>query len=303
MISICIPIHNCSVEKLTHDLKNQADNLDVEYEILLYDDGSDISYREMNRPLSDLSNVVYKELQKNIGRSAIRNMLAKEAQFKYLIFMDCDAQVCCPDFIAKYIQYCQPGIVCYGGRKNLSESPSSEYFLRWYLSVRREETSADIRNRKPNKNFLTFNFLIDKEIFEQNSFDESLTGYGHEDTLFGIKLVEHNIKIHHIDNPLIHAELDTAKVFIEKTEQSIQNLVEIQKRIGSEHNFTKEVKLLNAEKRIISLRLTSLLSYSYKVTRKLMLRNLLGKKPTLFIFDLYKLGYLCTLRNEQNKKQ
>ncbi len=33
----------------------------------------------------------------------------------------------------------------------------------------------------------------------------------------------------------------------------------------------------------------------FRVFRPIMRRNLLGKKPSLTVFSLYKLGYLCTI--------
>ncbi|GAB6013202.1 glycosyltransferase family 2 protein [Viscerimonas tarda] len=302
MISICIPIYNGDVRKLVHELTVQATKLAVDYEVLLYDDKSDGHYKEINSGLSTLPNIRYKELSKNIGRSAIRNLLAKDARFRYLIFIDCDALVCTPDFLQKYQPYCHPGIVCYGGIKNYDECPAPEYYLNWRYGISREEESAEIRALTPNKNFHTFNFLIDKEIFEKNFFDENLKGYGHEDTLFGINLTEHNIEIVHINNPLLHTGLDSLDIFMQKTEHSIRNLVEIQARIGHKHDFTSEVRLLAAEQKIAFWKLSFPLSVFYKAGRKLMLKDLRGKKPHLFILDLYKLGYLCNLRRELQKK-
>jgi hypothetical protein len=146
----------------------------------------------------------------------------------------------------------------------------------------------------PNRNFITFNFLIDKEIFKQLSFDERLKTYGHEDTLFGMHLQELHIYVEHIDNPLLYATFDTSDAFMRKTEQGIQNLRMIQKRLGYNHRFTSEVKLLNTGRKIDSYKLTQVVSFLFKAGRKFMLHNLLGKKPLLFVFDLYKLGYLCS---------
>jgi glycosyltransferase involved in cell wall biosynthesis len=296
MISICIPIHNGNVRALVHDLKHQADTLAINYEILLIDDASDDAWREQNRPLETLKHVRYIELSENIGRSAIRNLLAKEAVYRYLIFMDCDAQVCSVDFIEKYLRYCFPKIVCYGGKKNLLQRPASEYYLRWHYSVAREEIDAQARNRFPNRNFITFNFLIDKKIFELISFDEQIKGYGHEDTLFGIRLAEHNITVTHIDNQLLYAKFDRADMFVQKTEQGIRNLIAIQKQLGDKHSFTAEVKLLSVGYNINRCKLAPLVRRFFKTGCRLMLRNLLGKHPSLFVFDLYKLGYLCSVK-------
>ena len=66
-----------------------------------------------------------------------------------------------------------------------------------------------------------FNFMIEKLTFLQHQFDESITKYGHEDTLFGKALQADRIPIIHIDNPLLNKGLDTndrkSKTFCRRT--------------------------------------------------------------------------------------
>lgn len=302
MISICIPVYNCDVTKLVKELHKQAKDVAIEFEIVLIDDDSDQSYKTVNRELSSLSYVKYKELPQNIGRAAIRNLLAEEATFRYLIFMDCDAEIYSPSYISRYISCCTSGIVCYGGCKYLSECPDPKYSLRWNYGIRHEDIDAQIRNNDRNFSFRTFNFLIDKEILQKVSFDNTLYNYGHEDTLYGIKLQERQIKIVHIDNPLIHTGLDTADVFIKKTESGIRNLIGIQQNMKDNSSFTNSVKLLRAEKKIARWRLTPLFVFLYKISKKRMLQNLKGERPNLFIFSTYKLGYLCSFRKKTQKE-
>ena len=37
--------------------------------------------------------------------------------------------------------------------------------------------------------------------------------------------------------------------------------------------------------------------YFHKITSTIFLKNLASKNPSLFVFDLYRLGYLCQLNN------
>ncbi len=299
MISVCIPIYNCDVRKLVTELHRQTESLPGFFELLLIDDASEEFYRKKNRNLSSLKNVVYEELPGNIGRSAIRNLLAKKARSRYLLFMDCDAETDNTRFIENYLSYCRPGIVCCGGRKNTESSPGREYMLRWYYSVKREEVPAAIRNKNPNKSFLTFNFLIDKQLFDHLSFDEKIKGYGHEDTLFGIELSEFGIKIEHIDNPLVNTNLDTTEVYIQKTEQSIRNLPEIRERIENKKAFTDSVKLVRMGQKISDWKLTSFVAFFFRISRKRLVAQLNSRHPNLLLFDLYKLGYFCWLETDQ----
>jgi len=115
MVTVCIPIYNNVVRNLVQGLSEQAAKLDVPCEILLIDDRSTDGCQKLNASLANLPNVRYVELEKNIGRSAIRNLLAKSALYRYLIFMDSDVQLCSADFLQKYVDCCREGIVCYGG--------------------------------------------------------------------------------------------------------------------------------------------------------------------------------------------
>jgi len=299
MISICIPVYNYDVRELVNDLHFQADNIAIEYEILLIDDRSDDSYRKINRNVEKLSNVKYRELDNNIGRSAIRNMLSKEAKFRYLIFMDCDAKICRQDYLRKYSAFCTESVVCFGGVAYLPEKPEEKYYLRWLYGNQREDIALNIRKKHPNTSFTTFNFLIDKNIFTKISFDEKLKNYGHEDTLFALKLMENNISILHIDNPLIHMGLETADVFIRKTELSVKNLYLLQKNdTNSSGYLTSHIKLMKTENILSKFGLSGISGLIFKKFKTMLLKNLLGNSPSLFILDLYKLGYLSVLKKE-----
>lgn len=295
MLSICIPVYNYNIVQLVNDLHNQAERLHIDYEIQIFDDGSQSLFKEENREVVNLSNVKYRELEYNVGRSAIRNLLANEAQYSYLIFMDCDAEVCSSDYLKKYLDSCEPEIVCYGGRVHPDVCPDDEHRLRWLYGRTREDIPAKEREASPNESFITFNFLIDKSIFKLISFDERLKTYGHEDTLFGIELFNHGIIVKHIDNPLCHVGLETSRSFIDQTESSICNLVMIQNQFYMKDKFTNAVKLLRVHNKLMKIGLNKIGSLFFSTFRERLLRNLLGKKPSLLCFDLYKLGYLCSV--------
>lgn len=298
MISICIPIYNYDVRELVYTLHKQADELMIPFEIRLIDDASDVACQEKNRELLSLSNVIYKEEYENTGRVAIRNKLAEEATFRYLIFMDCDAEICLKNFVKRYVEVCSPEIVCVGGNKYSDTPPASEYYLHWLYGSKREAIDVHTRNKKPNGSFKTFNFLIDKEIFKKVRFDDKLTEYGHEDTLFGIELFRHDIKVTHIDNPLIHAGLETTPVFLDKTREGLKNLFEITKWYHDKDLLINSVRLLKTEHTLSKYFLNGGVNLFYRVFKKFILQNLCGKSPRLFYLDLYKLGYFSRIRKK-----
>jgi glycosyltransferase involved in cell wall biosynthesis len=276
---------------LVHALHEQAERLGAEYEILLIDDCSTDGCRLVNSELANLSRVRYIELAVNIGRSAIRNRLSHESSYRYLVFMDCDAQLVVPDYLSNYLKLCYPGIVCYGGKRDLPSCPDPRCYLRWLYGSVREDAPPEQRRVRPYSSFRAFNFLIDKELFRTVSFDETLKTYGHEDTMLALMLEEQNIKIQHVDNPLLYSGYDTPQEFIRKTEEGVRNLVRLQKTHYGDR-LTASIRLLRAARYLRKLRLNSLYHSFFRIFRKSMLANLNSPHPSLFIFDLYKLGLL-----------
>ena len=80
MLSILIPTYNYDITQLVKDLYAQAEGLGVQYEIIVMEDGSD-QFLVANQQIGLLNHCRYIALPDNIGRSAIRNRLADEAQF------------------------------------------------------------------------------------------------------------------------------------------------------------------------------------------------------------------------------
>ncbi|MEL7222380.1 MAG: glycosyltransferase [Bacteroidota bacterium] len=227
MLSILIPIYCYDVGELVRDLHQQAQALSAPWEIKLLDDASSVSWQENNRSLVQLEGVYYEELTANIGRAAIRNRLAKQAQYDYLLFMDCDSGVDHPDFLQQYCQQLAPRKVCYGGRTYQSTIPPLPYRLHWHYGRLREVRTAVERSKKPYEGFMTNNFVVPKKVFQEIKLDEQLKQYGHEDTLFGLELKKAGIELQHIDNPLLHLGLEPADSWLVKQQQAIQNLYKL----------------------------------------------------------------------------
>jgi len=295
MISVCIPIYNRNVTQLVRDLHHQCENLDIPFEILLIDDVSDMKYQQENRILLELSSVRYEELGANIGRSAIRNMLASKASYPYLIFIDNDAGVCSEDFIEKYIRQRVAGVVCYGGTA-YDSCPSDDNKLRWLFGISREAISIKEREKNPGRHFSTFNFMIDKRLVLLYPFDENLKKYGYEDVFFHINLMKNGCQVTQIDNPLIHEGLISNEEFLERTEISIDVLYSLSENSEIESDLIDNIKLLKTYNNIRKMGLVNSVASVFRSCQTILKNNLLGKKPRLLFFDLYKLGYLCNLK-------
>jgi glycosyltransferase involved in cell wall biosynthesis len=296
MLSICIPVYNFDVRALVEDLHEQAVRCNIPFEIVLMDDASDASYVAHLQETAVFPHVRVIALNENIGRSKIRNALVKEAQYPYLIFMDCDSATASDDYISQYLPLCQPNAVVYGGRRYEQKKPSDATLLHWKYGVKREALPASERQKHPNYSFCTNNFLIDKAIFNTITFNEQLEGYGHEDTFFGLELLGHHIPITHIDNPLIHLGLETADIFLKKTENGIINLHKVELLLQEKYpDYVGHSKLMRTKISLQRGHLHHLTGRFLKSFKPLLKQNLLKKRPSLFIFDLYKLEYLLNL--------
>jgi len=295
MLSILIPVYNYNITKLVNDLHQQCENAEIVYEIVCFDDGSSDNFKEENRTIQKLENLVYHELPQNLGRSKIRNELGKAAKFDYLLFMDCDSQTVSENYIKNYIEKLDPSCLLYGGRVYQPNPPEKEFYFHWFYGTQREQIPVEKRKIQPYHSFMTNNFLIPKSIFLKFPFDENLTQYGHEDTLFGLQLKEADIPIIHINNPLEHEGLETTDSFLHKTKQGIENLLFLSK----EYKLI-DTKLLRTYKNIKNWKLSFLINIVFQLSKKSLLKNFHSSSVNLKLFDFYKLGLLIDADRKNN---
>ncbi len=298
-ISVCIPVYNCSVNRLINSLLQAFSQCSVKYEIIIIDDASKGEYKQENRKHAKLSNVVYIELPYNIGRSSIRNRFLQYAKYDNLLFLDCDSVIPNNAFIANYLSAMQTNyqVIC-GGRQYGKKPKDRKYILRWQYGVKRECKDAEQRNKSPYKSFISNNFIVKRLVLENIKFDERLRNYGHEDSLFAYNLMVNNIKLSHIVNPTIHNYNDTAGEFILKTRQAIDNLAFIDKFIVSKGDFEQINKLLRTYNKLHKLRLTKILYLITGIINPVLEFLLKNVTKNLLMFDLYKLLYLVSVKKQ-----
>lgn len=166
--------------------------------------------------------------------------------------------------------------------------------LRWIYGKKREQTPLLFRKRNPYLHTLTSNILIHKSVFEKCLFDKDLKKYGYEDFIFINQLKEENILITHIENPVLHLDLETSEVFLVKTKQSLDNLKEIvDKQIlkDNQTSLLKTYQLLNF------FRLNKFVLFIFNKTEAKLKQNLISSNPSLRKFLFYKLGYFCKINS------
>ncbi len=292
MLSILIPVYNFDIREFVAELHAQAVKCAIDFEILCCDDGSENQFKEINKSVNEFSNVRYWELPDNIGRSKIRNTLARSAIYDHLLFLDCDSKIYSSEFILTYVKNSRNNSVICGGTSYESAPPQDKRkYLKWLYGTKREVISAEKRQRNPYKSFKIYNLFISRSIFFDIQFDEDLTEYGHEDTLFGSMLSKKKIPVLHINSPLCHVGLDFPEEFLSKTEKGLQNLIYILKSKSD----IKGIKILSYYKLVKMLGLGFLVQGVYTRLQKKIVSNLNSGNPSLLLYDFYKLGYLISI--------
>ncbi len=308
MISVCIPVFNVDVRMLAETLSSQAADLTSEgipIQIIFLDDGSGAEYRALNQSLHKAAkdfqgSFIYQELENNIGRSAIRNRFIEYASHPNLLFMDCDSGIPTENYLRDYadaVQKYPDSLVC-GGRIYPPDPPARNRRLHWKYGILKESQPAEVRKKDPNRSFMTNNFLIPVKLLKEILFEERLSGYGHEDSLFGYELLKKGEEIIHIENPVIHEGLETNREFTVKTSQAIRNLVLITKLNGNDPGFKETIKLIRTAENIKSRGLGMILRISTAVLNPIFKCMLKRGFTNLRLLDMYKLG---TYLREESK--
>lgn len=292
-LSILIPTHNDSCLDLVRSLWQQARaERNFMFEIIVGNDGSTLPgiEREMGQiVVMPCCNIV--SVSENVGRSAMRNLLARSARYDWLLFIDAHMRVCTADFIKNYLE--SEGDVVFGGYTLADESKELSHNLRYRYEKNAEfNRKAELRKSCPSKNFKSSNFLIRRTLFLEHPFDERFKRYGYEDVLFGKELEKAHAPICHIDNPVMFPHFENGASFLRKTEAAMQTL----------RMFRDELqgysRLLDICGRLERLRLSWLPRLVFSLTKGMCLRNITGNNPSLKVFAFYKLGYYLSLREK-----
>ncbi|MDG1681884.1 MAG: glycosyltransferase [Flavobacteriaceae bacterium] len=290
MISILIPCYNYNAYDLVSRLEKECLTLGIVFEIISIDDASFSTLNEVNQKINMLTNCKFFESKKNIGRVANRQLLSQKAQYKWLLYIDVDVKPLNDNFIKVYVNEIKKGFeVVFGGfnYKNIETNN-----LRYLFGKSREDVQSVIRNKNPYKYIISSNFLVKKVIFDKINKNININGYG-MDYFFGALLKENLVSINHIDNEVTHYGLDDNSKFLAKTKDALENLHYLNtNKLINKNDITilKYYRLFNffGLKKIIS-KLINIFSKSIE-------SNLKGSNPNLFVFDLYRLSYLCSLK-------
>jgi glycosyltransferase involved in cell wall biosynthesis len=220
MISILLATYNWP-QALKLCLEALATQTDKDFEIIIADDGSTKDTCELIEGIKVLHPISITHLwqeDRGFRKTQILNQAIAAAHSNYLIFLDGDCIVQ-PDFVARHRALAQQGYLVTGSRVLLNESLTKQLLSwpRWnfknfnsnLLSYR---LSGGINKYWPLKIKLGNGAWRDYKKFVWrrikgcnmacwkadaeaiNGFDESMTGWGHEDADFVFRLQRHQIK-------------------------------------------------------------------------------------------------------------
>lgn len=297
MLSVLIPCYNYDASAILNSLYKQLKPLNFNYEILICDDHSpDESLKTINNKTAEQTNATYIQNQTNLGRTATRQKLAKQAKYERLLFMDVDVLPVKDNFIEKFNIGNTEYQVVFGGITYINEKPEKKEILRWTYGKSREAKTIQDRLMHPYLSIISQCFLINKDLFlKANSFLDNRYGV---DVIFCYNLQTLGASVKHIDNPIIHLGLENNSAFIEKTLKGLKALLEFENKNLLPTNYKK------IQKAYINLSQTGLIflfMFFMKMIKPLVLKNLRGTKPSLLLFDLFRLHYFAKLKTHQTQ--
>lgn len=302
-LSILIPVFNDCAVPLVAELQKQASAIaGLDFEILIVDDGStDEASISRNKSVERLDGCRYVRASHHASRSAMRNGIQQYARHEWRLMVDARLSVPRADFLLRYVQSgaeeCarqgEAVAVC-GGVMVDGGSQSAVLFrenLRFrYEKVEERNHSLACRCASPYQSLRTTNFFYHESVLRMVPYDERITGYGYEDVMLGRALEQKGVRILHIDNPVAYTSFEPNAVYLNKLREALCTL----------HEFSDELldysPLLRLVQKLKGWGMLPLVRLMYNLCGGMILKNLRGKRPRLFLLKLYKLGSYSTMK-------
>lgn len=292
MISVLIPVYNFSIQPLIEKLLSQFENVESKWEILLSDDASNIEFRNLNSEF--LNKINYKQVKLfqqeiNIGNAVNRNYLIKQAKYGWLLFLDADVLPVHHNFLSIYVNSMKStsqeiiiGNIIYNIKNPLP------HLLRWKYGIEKEQIAFEIRKNKPILNSRGANFAIKRNLAKKMDFPILKEKYGFVDTRFFLQFKQHQICV--IENPVYHLGIEENRIFLDKTKKAIANALFL---LNNNDEFAMQISLVSNYKRIRIFK--RILAEIYSKFHIYLENKLVSKKPSIIIFQVYKILYVSYL--------
>lgn len=281
MLSVLIPCYNDNPKPLILELIRQGDTLSQPIEILVWDDASNQRLSEKLSALTAESFQINRSEQ-NQGRSSTRELLARKAKFDWLLFLDADTLPVKADFIKNYLEAIQDHHpIVHGGIAYQEQPPAEQYQLRWTYGREREMQTVKQRNTHPHL-VMTGNLMIQKLHFLE--LNQGMDNFYGDDLLISARILEKQIPVLHIDNPVWHLGLEPSTDYLEKLMESDRMRKSLEKSGQIPADLTSIQRAYHKFKSVLPL-----WSLIYSPWVKSSRRKILGDQPSLRSLDFYRL--------------
>ena len=116
---------------------------------------------------------------------------------------------------------------------------------------------------------------------------------------FASLLESDKIPIQHINNPVEHLGIEKSEIYLEKSEFALRTYLLLlnEDKISSNDNG-----LLGLFIKLKRLKLNYVFSFIFKHFKNQFKTNLLGTAPSIPLFQLYRLSYLCNYDLEKSSQ-
>jgi len=292
MLSILIPVYNYGVQLLVENLLIQLESIDCRWEILLSDDASNEEWIKQNSKfVSKLNNSQIKLFQQeiNVGNAANRNFLIAQASYDWLLFLDVDVIPVTFNFLSIYkkkMQSTNKEIII--GNIAYDENKPQPHLLRWKYGKEKEQVDFEEIKSKPILHARGANFAIKKTLAEKMNFPILKEKYGFVDTRFFLQFTKNQICV--VNNSVYHLGIERNNIFLEKTKNAIVNALFL---LNKNDKLAKQITLISTYRKIRIFK--RILAKIYLKNYLFFERNMMSKKPSVFIFQIYKLLYISYL--------
>lgn len=198
-------------------------------EVVVVDDGSglaDVDLRVKSAVDAWPGPARQVRLAVNQGRPTARNRAIAHATGRFILFLDADMMPGDGQYLARYLDLIAAGDVdvAFGGFTTRGAAVSRRTRLHQNLSERSDCKPASERAGRGALAVASNNLLGRRSIFEQVRFDTSYVGWGWEDTDWALRVVAQGARLVHVDNPAVHAGLDTDEAVLRKFKEAASNL-------------------------------------------------------------------------------
>jgi len=285
LLSVLIPVYRHHPAALLEQLAVEISTFaQAEVEVLVYDDSAaSDAFHWHAAALSTYSWLKIYTHSVNLGRSEARNVLLSKANGAFVWFLDGDVTLSAgtlPIYLTALQQ--EAAVHCSG----IAVPESAPNNFRNSYSRKAEVKTAAERNRAPYRSFSAANFAMPKHFAQTVKFPVTHRGYGHEDTHFGLQLLNQRLPLRHLDAPVWHAATDSDAVFVEKSKEATENLARLFVHDPLFERYWREIRLLRIWE------LSRNLGFVFFITPFLSLiesRLKKGQAP-IWLLNVYKLG-------------